>query len=396
MNQFTPKTSDRFFLRVYGRLKSSFPFQVFLLFQVVVTLIFLLAPKIFPSSGQFMFADQSQKPAWLWNRANFDGVHFFSIAQNGYGLYQQAFFPLYPLVTRFLGRFLGGQSLLAGWLVSFFSLGVGLEVFFRLLKVDWPEKTAQQTILFLLFFPTSFFFSLIYSESLFFLLAVSTIYLARKKHWFWALVTCALATATRLQGISLIPTLIFLFYQSKKRTKKDFVKVIGASLGITSLGSLGFLGYLFYLNSRYGDPLLFAHVQPFFGANRSSGKLILLYQVFWRYLKMITTLSPNNWLYFIVWLEFGVAIFFLTLLLLALKKKKFWSYLVFAWPSFLLPTLTGTFSSLPRYVLMLFPGFIMLALQTAKRPILKRAYFVLSLGLFLICQTLFALGYWVS
>jgi hypothetical protein len=48
---------------------------------------------------------------------------------------------------------------------------------------------------------------------------------------------------------------------------------------------------MYYLKANFGDPLLFFRVQPHFGAGRAGGRLILLYQVFWRYLKMLLTVE---------------------------------------------------------------------------------------------------------
>src|SRR5688572_29034439 len=42
-------------------------------------------------------------PSWVWGFGNFDGVHYLSIAQNGYqALGSQAFFPLFPIIVRWL------------------------------------------------------------------------------------------------------------------------------------------------------------------------------------------------------------------------------------------------------------------------------------------------------
>ncbi|MGB9637283.1 MAG: hypothetical protein ACPLY7_00585, partial [Microgenomates group bacterium] len=140
-------------------------------------------------------------------------------------------------------------------------------------------------------------------------------------------------------------------------------------------------------------PLMFIHVQPFFGAGRSGEKLILLYQVFWRYLKMILT-TKSDVLYFVVWLEFLMAIFFLFLIVFSYIKKIRLSYLVFSIMPFLAASLSGTFSSLPRYLLVLFPIFI--CLGEIKNPLLKKIIYVIFLFLEIMCISLFLRGYWVA
>ena len=58
----------------------------------------------------------NQGPEWLWFWGGFDGVHYLNIAEKGYeyGL-TQAFFPLYPLLIRWLNLF--GNSLVAALII---------------------------------------------------------------------------------------------------------------------------------------------------------------------------------------------------------------------------------------------------------------------------------------
>ncbi|MCR4263093.1 MAG: hypothetical protein NUV98_00035, partial [Candidatus Roizmanbacteria bacterium] len=68
-----------------------------------------------------------------------------------------------------------------------------------------------------------------------------------------------------------------------------------------------------------------------------------------------------------------------------------WIY--FSLASIVLPTLTGTLSSMPRYVLVAFPVFMVLS-QLPKT--LKIGVFVVSLILLIICTLLFTHGYWIA
>jgi len=145
---------------------------------------------------------------------------------------------------------------------------------------------------------------------------------------------------------------------------------------------------------KFEDPFLFAHVQSGFGAGRETGKLVLLYQVIWRYVKMIFTVDKNNPIYFTVWLEMLASLYAIGLLIWGYIKKVRPSYLLFSFLSFLLPTLTGTFSSMPRYILVLFPIYIVLA--TIKNKYVR--YLILSIHFILlfICTMLFTRGYWIA
>jgi hypothetical protein len=200
-----------------------------------------------------------------------------------------------------------------------------------------------------------------------------------------------LAAATRIVGVFLVPALLIeLWLQKKKRVlgPGNFKDLVGSVLP-----AVGTLTYMYYLKKVFGDALLFLHVQPQFGVAREVSRVILLYQVFWRYAKMVATVTWNSLLYYNVWMELVSAVLFLTLILMAFKKVRP-SYAMFGALSLLAPTITGTFTSLPRYVLILFPAFIVLA------QVLSEKWFrwVLFLsGILLIINTiLFIQGYWVA
>ena len=345
--------------------------------------------KTLPFKHSFPYVDavlEKYGSPLFWSWANFDGVHYLMIAREGYifGL-TQAFFPLFILLVRFSGKIVK-NPLAAGLLLNHLFFAVNLYVFYKLIRLDFKKEVGLWTLIFLSFFPTSFFFLSLYTESLFLLLVFSSFYLWRKKRHFMAGLVGALASATRITGIFLVPAFL---HEARKSEKSQISKYLSAFLP-----SIGLLGYMWYLKSRFGDPFLFAHVQEGFGGGRQTDRLILLYQVFWRYFKMVLTVERNNPLYFTVWLETGSTALFLALLFFAYFKKVRKSYLIFAGLAYFLPTLTGTFSSMPRYVLGLFPGFIALAL--IEKRAFRLAWLALSLFLLFVCTAMFTRGYWVA
>lgn len=321
-----------------------------------------------------------------WSWANFDGVHYLLIAERGYGLFQQAFFPLYPILIRGL-TVLTGSYFVSGMLISHLALLGTLFIFYSLVKLDHGQKIAWLTLVIWLFFPTSFYLGSVYTESLFLFLVLASFYMARRGLWWWSGCLGLLASATRVVGVLLFPVLLIEAYQQSRRVNfRKYWPIF--------LVPLGLLFYMLYLRQTFGDPLFFLHVQDDFAAGRSGEKLILLYQVFWRYLKMIMT---TRWdlLYLIVWFEFLIGVIFLGWSLLALKKIRF-SYALWAILSYLLPTLTGTFSSLPRYALAIFPVFILGAIFLAQHRYLRIIYLFVSGSLLLVFTLLFTRGYWVA
>jgi hypothetical protein len=329
----------------------------------------------------------------IWSWGNFDGVHYITIAEKGYSAqYTQAFFPLYPLVIRYLSK-VPLSYLIAGLSISHIALPIALFLFYKLVRFDYSAASAKRSLIYLMLFPTSFFLGSLYSESLFLALIFGSLYAARQKKWWIAGILGAFASATRFFGIFLLPALLIEWYYGKDRTKEYSIgKLIKTVFPIT-LSALGLVLYMLYLNKAFSDPLLFLHSQPYFGAERTGGKLILLYQVFWRYTKMLLTVDIHSLVYYTVFLEALSGLLFLLLTLIAFKRIRI-SYAIFGFLAYITPTLTGTLSSMPRYVLILFPCFILLGRIRNFR--FQRIWWILSAILLGINTALFIRGYWIA
>lgn len=318
----------------------------------------------------------------LWGWANLDGVHYLSIAQKGYSEFEQAFFPLYPLLIRWLSALTSLAPLWVGLILSQFFLLGSLWLLAKLASKpagkNWPAWL-------LLAFPTAVFFWAVYTESLFLFLVLLTFYLSRQQKWLGASMAAGLASATRLVGVFLVPALLWEILTTKNKARP-----IQAWLGL-SLAPLGLILYLIYLWQSVGDPLYFFHVQPLFGAMRSGSELILLPQVVWRYLKIFFTVSPQIFDFWVALFEFlatGFAIGYLFL------TRRHWpvSWLIFAWATVLAPTLTGTLSSMPRYIL---PVVALGVTVSLPRP-LRLAWFFIFLPIQIAATALFLRGYFIG
>jgi len=358
---------------------------IFVFWQIFLCLLNFIAPFTGISyRGGYNYVELKPfNPPFLWNWANYDGIHYLDISRKGYGIYQQAFFPLYPKLIRILTPLFGGKDLLAGIFISNFSLFILLFLFYKLIILDYKEDVAKRTLIFLLLFPTSFFLGMVYTESLFLLLVIGSFYSIRRHNWLLGGILGALASYTRLVGIFLFPVLLYEWWQQIKI--KNLLPIL--------LTPIGLLAYMRFLWKTYGDPLMFVHVQPFFGGQRSGKKIILIYQVFWRYLKMILT-TKLDILYLIVWLELFVALGILVVLFFAYLRKMRLSYLIFAFFAYIAPTFSGTFSSMPRYALVLFPFFIYIGL--IEKKLLTKLITVIFGIFFVVLTILFFRGYWVA
>ena len=133
----------------------------------------------------------------------FDASYYLAIATHGYvttASNNLAFFPLYPLMIRAVG-FVTGSDVTAGLLISFASFALALLLLHRLTELELGRRAADATVLLLAFAPLSFFFSAIYTESLFLLLSVAAVLAARRERWAVAGILAGLATLTRPTGV---------------------------------------------------------------------------------------------------------------------------------------------------------------------------------------------------
>lgn len=329
---------------------------------------------------------------WLWAFVNFDGEHYLSLAQVGYQPLTYFYFPAYPMVIQFIGSLFGGgftTLAVSGVVVSNVAFFIALLGLWKLLEPEFGKRIARHSILLLLFFPTSYYFGSLYTESLFLALIVWSFYFANKNNWIMAGILGGISSATRIIGAVLAPAFLF---EIVKNRKKRLISILGAALCMS-----GLFIYMYYLKVQTGDPLNFLNTVSIFGAQRSSN-FILLPQVFYRY--FFRVMPYINYAYlpgvFTFLLELVTAIVFLGLSVFSFWKLKR-SYALFLTLGYLIPTLSGSFSSLPRYVLVLFPGFVLMAIYLAKLPkTFKIAAFTLlfvSLG---IATCLFVRGYWIS
>lgn len=327
---------------------------------------------------------------YIFPWANFDGEHFVSIAYFGYQELQQAFFPLYPKLIA-LGMYFYGRTLETGARVGYFisavSFPIALIFFYKLVKLDYSKKFALGVVSILLLYPASFYFNAIYSESLFLMLITLSFYFFRKEKYFWASFFGFFASLTRVFGVLLFISFLIEIFLFKIPVKKVFwIFLIPAGLGL----------YMIYLQQSIGDPLAFYNLQLVVGEQHQRG-VVLFPQVVYRYLKMFFSMDFLTPFATTIFFEFAAGLIFFMLPIIGYFKKVRLSYLFFAFFGYLLPTVQGSFSSLPRYVMVLFPSFIIIGLLIKQLPGWFRIILCLLSAMLLVIESAFFLrGYWVA
>lgn len=328
----------------------------------------------------------------LYPFGNFDGAYYLLIAQNGYTI-NAGFFPLFPLSIALLSPTIG--NILPSELSYYFSAITLVTIFFflslifmyKLILLDFKKNIAFLSIVFLLVFPTSFFFASIYSESLFLLLSLMSFYFARKKRWFISCVFAGLLSITRIVGIAILPAILYEYVKYEKSKFK--IKILSFFLI-----PLGLLGYMVFNLLKWGNPFYFIVAQGKFQNNRTVDSVILLPQTIFRYIKILLTLNPNIYEWWIALIEISVFIFAVIFLYVSWKKRIRFSYILFGILTLTFPVSSGTLSGIPRYVLPVFPIFI--ALSLIENRLIKIFYFVFSIILLSVFFALFSRGYFIS
>ena len=198
--------------------------------------------------------------------AAWDGEWYVRIVSEGYSYHPNrassvAFFPAYPGLGWLVGRLTGLPPDRALLIVSHVCLAGAFVLTAAYVRRRFRHAPQQLTAYVLLatgFFPTTFFFRMAYSESLFLLVAVLALYGMEQK---WPLLVIALvvglATAARPVGLGLVAPLVsYLWHRSA--SLKGFV---GRVALLIPLACWGIAAYALYQFLAFGEPLAFAHSQ---------------------------------------------------------------------------------------------------------------------------------------
>lgn len=369
--------------------------SLFLTWKFFVYTCALFAPLFLPLHTESIarpMAIGSNYLLWIW--VNFDGVHYLSIARTGYHYPNYAFFPLFPAAIALVHNLFHMPRIESGLWVSNVSFFLGLILLYKITLLDFNKKIALRTIIFGLVIPTSFYYGAFYADGLYFFLSLLSFYSARKSRWFLAGIFGYLAGLDRLIGVTLFPVLLLEWYIQNRTTQLDAKALIKSFVlqkaFFIFLVPLGIITYGFYLQINFGDFFLFQKSLK----EWHQSQFTFPPQVLFRYIKIFIT-AQYNYIYFIALLEFSASVLYCYLILRSLKVFRS-SYVLLMTLVLLIPTFTGTLQGMPRYILHMFPAFIMLALLTAS----SKKYFYAVVIFFIVLQAIlvafFTRGYFVA
>ncbi|MDF2652598.1 MAG: putative integral rane protein [Paenibacillus sp.] len=189
--------------------------QIIGLFILTRLMIFGASVSYAASTGSGSDLLSAMRSWWF----EYDSSHYINIAKNGYQSVGEdqnliVFYPLYPFLIK-LGSFIIPNYHTAALVISNLFLLIGLYYLVRLLELEFKNsELALSSTKYVLLFPFSFFFSIIYTESVFVTLCILCFYFLRKSKWLTAGLFGMLAALTRNQGVLLaVPILIEIAVQ---------------------------------------------------------------------------------------------------------------------------------------------------------------------------------------
>jgi hypothetical protein len=305
---------------------------------------------------------------WITSREDAFGLlnhwdvgQYLNIATSGYGpagvaRLRLAFFPLYPWLIRALLP-VAQDPLLSALIVSTLASLALAVLFLRLVKLDYGTELGRRSVWFLFIFPTSYFLHLPYTESLFLALVVASFLACRLGNWLLAGILGALATLTHDTGIFLVAALGFEALQQFRTTGRWHNRWLW--LGLIPLGFAAFLLVNFHAT---GSPLAFMGVKSEHWANEIS--------VPWTSYRQLGVLG---------WMQpadaemMGVQIFSYVLIGFVATAAALWflrpSYAIWMLANWATISCLTWDLSAPRYLLAMFPLFILEALASRNRVV---------------------------
>jgi hypothetical protein len=256
---------------------------------------------------------------------------------------------------------------------------------YYLARLDLAAGRASRAVLLIAIFPFAFFFGVIYSESVFLLLTVASFYFFRTRRWALGGFCGALATATRVTGILMLPALAWIAWRNAEPNTRDRLR---ASVGLVLVtGGVG--AYSFYVYRLTGNPFEWARSIQRWGYYPGGAPWLAL-------VRLVQTLCMHPYTYLVgERLAPYDTLNGLTALVFVIAVPFVWRRLGAAYGLFMatnlwLPLSSGQLEGMGRYCAVLFPFFIWLAGVRSRFAFVSAV--ILSAMLYPLCLALFTKG----
>ena len=269
-----------------------------------------------------------------------------------------------------------------GILVSWVAFVLAMVLLLQLARLDVDEEQAERSVYLAAMFPFAFFFGVVYTEATFLLFVLAAFYLFRQRWWMTGGVCGALATATRVNGILILPALAWIAWRRAEPGTNDRMRAAVA----LALVACGIGAYSIYVYVLSGSPFEWASAIRRWGYDPGGLPWLAL-------VRLVRELATHPIAYLTSQRTAPYdALNGLTGLIFVLSVPLVWwrlggGYGLYMLANLWLPLSSGQYEGLGRYCAVLFPFFILTA------GIRWRAGFIAVLAvsalLYAVCLALF-------
>jgi hypothetical protein len=367
---------------------------LFLVTRVALVAVGVVTTRVWSSTEgeQFTHLLDGGPALDMWYR--WDAGFYATIATYGYDWQNEqrpsddmAFFPLYPLAIRALmplttglSPYLSTQATIAGLIVSNLALLVGALLLFDLARRFGGVPLAWRALWLLLLSPGSIYLSGIYTEGLFFLLCTAALWWLERDKFALAVLAAGLACLTRSVGVALIVPLLWAAWNTDGLRR--WLRLIFA------LAPAALTAAYVFISGLYAGNLLayFQAYQTTWG--RGTGSPIRAFTIYFSGEEKVSLYgSPLSWV------DPLATVGYLALSVAVARRRLTWG--LFALTAMLIPILTGTLLSMPRFGTVIFPFYVVLAAWATTRPRQALLYAV-SIALMILVTARFVTWRWIA
>lgn len=362
--------------------------------RLIVLTGILASSKILPPSN---LSGWNEGTAWWRYLLRWDSFWYVAIMRGGYSYtpdstIKQAvpFFPFYPGLSLAVARVLKIGAGPGALLVANCAALAALVLLYSYVRRRRNERIALAAVALLAVYPPSLYLSAGYPESLALLFAIACFLQLDREQPIRGSFWCGLLTATKPVGVVMLIPLAHRLWPGWRWNARAAGRLF---LGF-AIGCSGIIAYMTYLGVKFHAPVSFLTDQQAWvpharwGSSQDALLALASFAAIFGAHPLSRKIDP--WMY---------ATF--VALTIGLREQLQEGEFLYCCASLLFLALTrlghgNAFTSMSRYLMLVFPVFIVAAEALDRRPLLRAAVLCVSAALLFWYSALFAQWYWVE
>lgn len=342
---------------------------------------------------------ESRKPR-LEDFYKFDSGFYIQLADNGYPRIKMSennsptvisFFPLYPLLIRIMNYFTNtNSSIFNALILSNILLVLSLYYIYKICQIrGFCKKEIYLVILLILLYPTSLFYSVPYTESLFLCLSAATLFYCSLRNYTAAAIAAGLSAITRFPGFINIAYVFFIMLV-ELNLRLDIKRQLTRILCYMAISILPITAYFSYMKYLTGDFLA-----PLHDVGNWSRKMSIPFKSYIDYVRNPYFFSSGSWNNGVVSFIIATSIIAVFIIYLIINRRRMvkreWLLLLYGFLLIVVPfsNVGSVLVSIPRYLMVSIPIYFYIVEFFRDKKFLFLSY----VFLFSTLNTLMVIGY---